>query len=94
MKSAEVGDSTMGGVVMATVRSVIPLEGYRLVIEMDTGSSVMVDLQKKLKTARFAELADVSVFQTVKAVGETVIWGDGVLKVPISELIDVAVGTI
>ncbi|KUO70870.1 MAG: hypothetical protein APF81_08025 [Desulfosporosinus sp. BRH_c37] len=77
---------------MGTIRSVIPLEGYRLLIELNTGSSITVDLLPKLKTARFAELADQKVFQDVKTDRETVIWGDGVLKIPVFEMIDVAVG--
>ncbi len=78
---------------MGTIRSVIPLEGYRLLIEFNTGSSITVDLLPKLKTARFAELSDQKVFHDVKTDRETVIWGDGVLKIPVYELIDVAVGS-
>lgn len=77
---------------MGYIRSVIPLEGYRLLIELDTGSSITVDLSPKLKTARFAELSDQAVFNDVKTDSETVIWGNGVLKIPVFELIDVAVG--
>ena len=47
----------------------------------------------KLKTARFAELSDQKVFYDVKTDRETVIWGDGILKIPVYELIDVAVGS-
>jgi len=77
---------------MGYARSVVPLEGYRLLIELNTGSSITVDLSSKLKTARFAELADREVFNNVKADSEMVIWGDGVLKIPVFELIDIAVG--
>lgn len=76
---------------MGYVRSVIPLEGYRLLIELHTGSSITVDLSSKLKTARFAELSDWAVFNSVKTDGETIILGDSVLKIPVYELIDVAV---
>jgi hypothetical protein len=78
---------------MGTIRSVIPLEGYRLLIELNTGSSITVDLLPKLKTVRFAELKDQKIFQDVRTDSETVIWGDGVLKIPVFELIDVAVGS-
>lgn len=76
---------------MGTVRSVFPLENYRLLIELDTGSSFTVDLSHKLKTVRFAELSDKSVFNNVTTDSETIIWGDGILKIPVHELIDVAV---
>lgn len=76
---------------MGTIHSVIPLDGYRLLIELNTGSSIIVNLAGKLKTARFAELSDQAVFNNVKIDRETVIWGDGVLKIPLFELINVAV---
>ncbi|MDD2234442.1 MAG: DUF2442 domain-containing protein [Desulfitobacteriaceae bacterium] len=78
---------------MEHLHAVIPLLNYRLLMEFDTGSSITVDLSSKLKTARFAELADEKVFNNVKADREAVIWGDGVLKIPLFELIDVAVGS-
>lgn len=78
---------------MGTIRTVIPLDGYRLLIELNTGSSITVDLLPKLKTARFAELKDHRVFQDVKTDSEIVIWGDGILKIPVFELIDIAVGS-
>jgi len=77
---------------MGTINSIIPLEGYRLLIEFNTGSSITVDLSQKLKTVRFAEISDEAVFNNVKTDSETVVWGDGVLKIPLFELIDVAVG--
>lgn len=76
---------------MGHIRSVVPLDGYRLLIELDTGSSVIVDLSPKLKTARFAELASQAVFNDVKLDRETVIWGGGVLRMPVIELINIAV---
>lgn len=77
---------------MGSIHSVIPLEGYRLQIEFNTGSSITVDLSQKLKTVRFAEISDEAVFKNVKTDNEMVVWGDGVLKIPFFELIDVAVG--
>lgn len=79
---------------MDVIRSVTPLEKYRLLIELKTGSSITVDLSPKLKTARFAELSDIVIFNNVKAYDETIIWGDGILKIPIYELIEVAVGVV
>ncbi len=76
---------------MGYIRAVIPLEDYRLRMEFNTGSSVTVDLSPKLKTARFAELADQSVFNHVKIHNEVIIWGDGVLKIPVHELVEVAI---
>ncbi|GAB6179671.1 hypothetical protein JCM14036_09900 [Desulfotomaculum defluvii] len=77
---------------MGYIHAVTPLEGYRLLIQLNTGSSITVDLSAKLMTARFAELSDEEVFNNVKTDREIVIWGDGILKIPLFELIDVAVG--
>lgn len=79
---------------MNNIRSVIPLEGFRLLVEFYNGSSITVDLSSKLKTVRFAELADVKLFNDVrsdKAGGEIIVWGDGILKIPLYELIDIVV---
>lgn len=79
---------------MGYINSVIPLENYRLLIRLNTGSSITVDLSSKLKTVRFAELSDPAVFNNVKTDNELVIWGDDILKIPVFELIEVAVGDI
>lgn len=76
---------------MGHVRAVAPLPGYRILIEFDTGSSITVDLSPKLKTARFAELADPQVFNQVRVECESVIWGNGILRLSLFELIDVAI---
>lgn len=76
---------------MGHVRAIAPLPGYRLLVEFGNGSSLTVDLSHKLQTARFAELASQLVFNDVRLERETVIWGNGVLRMPLFELIDVAV---
>ena len=79
---------------MGNIHTVTPLEGFRLLVAFNNGSSITVDLSAKLKTVRFAELSDKELFNDVKtdkANGETIVWGDGLLKIPLFELINVAV---
>jgi len=76
---------------MGHVRAIAPLPGYRLLVEFGNGSSLTVDLSHKLQTARFAELASQTVFNDVKLEREIVVWGGGVLRMPLFELVDVAV---
>lgn len=76
---------------MSIIQSVVPLEGFRLLVNFNNGSSLTVDLSAKLKTARFAELSAIELFHNVKADRETIVWGDGLVKIPLFELIDVAV---
>jgi hypothetical protein len=76
---------------MASIHAVTPLEGFRLLLEFNNGCSFLVDLSAKLKTARFAELSDKELFNDVKSDREIIVWGDGVLKIPLFELIDIAI---
>ncbi len=80
---------------MNIIQSVTPLEGFRLLVAFSNGSSITVDLSAKLKTVRFAELSDVKLFNDAridKNGGEAIVWGDGALKIPLFELIDVVIG--
>ena len=70
-------------------QSVRPLPGYRLHIEMESGSLVIVDLSQKLGTAKYAELADETLFQTATTDGDYVIWGDGRVRLTVYELMEV-----
>ncbi|WP_054698146.1 DUF2442 domain-containing protein [Syntrophomonas palmitatica] len=79
---------------MNNIQSVTPLESFRLLVAFNNGSSITVDLSAKLKTVRFAELSDIELFNDVRADkngSETIVWGDGVLKIPLYELIDVVI---
>jgi hypothetical protein len=77
---------------MNKICAVKPMEGFRLVLEFCNGSSITIDLSYKVKTARFAVLSNKELFNNVKARSETVIWGDGILKITLYELIDIAIG--
>lgn len=76
---------------MPYIKRVMPLENYRLFLEMETGSTVTVELKSKLETVRFGELSDRNLFQTATTDGDFVIWQDGhyTLKVSVKELLDV-----
>jgi len=56
---------------MNSIRAVTPLEGFRLLVELSSGSSITVDLSSKVNTIRFAPLSDKQLFSDVKAGGET-----------------------
>jgi len=76
------------------IKSVTPLKSFRLLVAFNNGSSITVDLSAKLKTVRFAELSDIELFNDVradKAGEELIVWGDGVLKIRLYELIDVVI---
>ncbi len=74
---------------MAYLKSITPLEDYRLFLEMTSGSVAIIDLSKKLDTARFYSLRDEALFKTVVTDGDYVIWGDGAVRATVKELINV-----
>lgn len=75
---------------MSYIKAVVPMKDYRLFMEMESGSSVIVDLSVKLDTMRYMELEDKSLFQKARTDGDYVIWGDAQVKLTARELMDVA----
>ncbi|MEA4893139.1 MAG: DUF2442 domain-containing protein [Peptococcaceae bacterium] len=75
---------------MTYIKSVVPMKDHRLFMEMASGSTVTVDLSVKLKTMKYAELADEDFFMTAKTDGDYVFWGGGRLKLTVNELMEVA----
>ena len=74
---------------MNYIKSVMPMRGCRLFMEMESGSSVTVDLSVKLNTIKYAELADEAFFNTATTDGDYVVWGDGRLRLTVKELMEV-----
>ena len=75
---------------MRFIKAVVPLKDYRLFLELESGSTVTVDLSVKLDTLRYGDLADPLLFQTAKTDGDFVIFGDGQVRLTARELSDVA----
>mgnify|MGYP000846036325 CR=1 FL=1 len=78
-----------GGISMSYFKTVLPMKDYRLLMEMEGGSIVIADLSGKLHTMKYAELEDVSFFNTATTDGDYVIWGSGRLRLTVNELIEV-----
>ncbi len=73
---------------MPFIKSIAPLSGWRLFVEMEGGSVVLVDMSPKLGTARYADLRNAELFRTVATDGDFVSWGDGRVTVTARELMD------
>lgn len=71
------------------IRSVTPLKDYRLFMVMESGSTVTVDLSKKLNTVKYRLLEDTALFSDVRTDGDYVVWGNGRVRVSVKELMDV-----
>lgn len=74
---------------MSYIKTVLPMKGYRLFMEMEGGSEVIVDFSNKLHTAKYAELTEEAFFRTAATDGVYVIWDDGRLRLTVSELMEV-----
>lgn len=74
---------------MNYIKSVMPMKDYRLFMEMESGSSVTVNFSGKLKTMKYAELADEAFFNTARTDGDYVAWGGGRLRLTAKELMEV-----
>ena len=74
---------------MGYIKSVQPMENYRLYMEMEGGSTVTVDLTSKLHTIKYAELKDADFFKNVATDGDYVIWGEDRLRLTVNELMEV-----
>ena len=74
---------------MSYIKTVVPMKDYRLLMEMEGGSIVIVDLSNKLRTMKYAELADVAFFKTAETDGDYVIWRSRRLRLTVNELMEV-----
>lgn len=74
---------------MGYIKAILPIKDYRLLMEMEGGSTVIVDLSKKLHTVKYAELTEEEFFRTAATDGDYVIWGGGRLRVTVNELMEV-----
>lgn len=74
---------------MGYIRTVLPMKGHRLFMEMEGGSTVTVDLTNKLNTMKYADLSEEEFFLTAATDGDYVIWGGGRLRLTVNELMEV-----
>jgi hypothetical protein len=74
---------------MSYIKTVLPMKDYKLLMEMESGSTVIVDLSNKLHTMKYAQLADETFFKTATTDGDYVIWGGGRLRLTVNELMEV-----
>jgi hypothetical protein len=65
---------------MGKMRSVQRLEGYKIAVELENGSSFVYDLKARLSAVRFAPLVNQEFFQSGRLVGRDCIrWSDSLI---------------
>ena len=73
---------------MAMIKRVVPYEGYRILIELTNGNSIIIDFESKLNTLRFCMLENKDLFKRVYTDGFSIIWNKGKLRVSMSEIME------
>lgn len=74
---------------MACIEGIAPLPDYRLRIELGSGNAMELDMKLYFKAARFQELIQPELFNSVRTDGYSVIWGEKVyLRLGILEVLD------
>jgi len=58
----------------AVLKAVTPMSDYRLGLEFQNGSLAVINMERRVRTTRFARLASAEVFATAKADGDRVVW--------------------
>lgn len=70
---------------MSHIKSVVPLESYRLQVCLDNDSSMILSLESKLHTLRFGMLSEKEVFRKVTTDGNCISW-EGKAELSLSEV--------
>jgi hypothetical protein len=70
---------------MIHIEKAVAREEYRLEVVLDSGSTIILNLESKLSTARFSMLREESFFKKVSTDGNFVRWDDK-LEISLSEL--------
>ncbi|MBQ3583230.1 MAG: DUF2442 domain-containing protein [Lachnospiraceae bacterium] len=71
---------------MAKIRDVEPRYGYRLLIELDSGNIIYLNLSEKVETVRFYDLKDEEFFKQVETDGYALYWDYGRISISLSEI--------
>lgn len=74
---------------MIQIKSVIPMSDYRLEVQLENGSSIILDFSDRLNNVRFGLLKDKAFFQRAATDGDFVRW-DNKIEVSISEVFQMA----
>ena len=74
---------------MIKIKNVIPKGDYRLEVQLENGSSIILDFSDRLHTVRFGLLADKFFFRRAVTDGDFVRW-DNKIEISVSEVFQLA----
>ena len=73
---------------MAKIRDVEPKRGYRLLVELDNGSMIYLNMSEKIETVRFHDLQNEILFNQVETDGYALYWDFGRITISLSEIFE------
>lgn len=74
---------------MCHIKKVIPREDYHLEVQLDNGSSVILNLKSRLGTVRFSMIADIELFRRATTDGSYIRF-DNKVEISLSEVFQLA----
>lgn len=74
---------------MCRIIKVKPMENYHLEVQLDSGSSVILNLKDRLNTARFMMISDTDIFQRASTDGSYIRW-DNKVEISVNEVFQLA----
>ena len=77
---------------MAKIREVEPKYGYRLLIELDSGRLIFLNMSEKIETVRFHDLKNEVLFNQVETDGYALYWDFGRICMSLSEVFEMTNG--
>ena len=74
---------------MCRIIKVIPLADFVLEVQLDSGSSVRLNLQNRLDTVRFMMISDIDLFRRARTDGDYIRW-DNKVEISVREVFELA----
>lgn len=71
------------------IKEVVPKDDYRLEVLLENGSSIILNLESRLQTARFGMLADKELFLSASTDGKCIRWGN-FIEISLTEVFQLA----
>lgn len=71
---------------MAKIVDVEPKKGYRLLIELDSGRTIYLNMSEKIETVRFHDLKNEILFEQVETDGYALYWDFARITMSMSEI--------
>lgn len=73
---------------MARISDVEPKRGYRLLVELDSGRVIYLNMSEKIETVRFHDLQNEMLFNQVETDGYALYWDFGRISMSLSEIFE------